>query len=264
MQHNAENPSQATAAAATAGSHDPLYLRVYRSLAREITRGTHPPGSRLPSERWLSEHFDVSRVTLRKALRLAAAEQLISTIDGRRGWYVAGTEISEPLDELMSFSAMAVAKGLTPAARVLNTETRPSSLDEADVLAVAPGSPILDLERLRMLDGIPVLVHRARVPLARVPIPPETDFKTSSLYEAFAACGVAPAIGDLTVEAAGADARQAKLLDLEEGSAVLVVRVITFDARNRIIEASELTYRGDRYRLRTRLRVRRLPPTSVA
>jgi GntR family transcriptional regulator len=255
VRHHAENLSPATAAGAAPGSHDPLYLSVYRSLASEINRGTYAPGSRLPSERWLSEHFEVSRVTLRKALRLAVAERLIATIDGRRGWYVAGAEISEPLDELMSFSAMAVAKGLTPTAHVLSLETRPSSLDEADALAVAPGSPILDLERLRMLDGIPVLVHRTRVPLARVPIPADTDFETSSLYEVFAACGMAPAVGDLTVEAAGADARHAELLDVKEGSAVLVVREITFDAANRIIEDSELVYRGDRYRLRTRLRV---------
>ena len=54
------------------------YERVRAQLAEDIDRDRRPPGSRLPPERALAEHFGVSRATLRRAL-----DELAS--DGRVG-----------------------------------------------------------------------------------------------------------------------------------------------------------------------------------
>jgi DNA-binding FadR family transcriptional regulator len=59
--------------------------RVAAELRREIVTGHLRPGDRLPSERELQTQFDISRPTLREALRLLEAESLIEIVRGQYG-----------------------------------------------------------------------------------------------------------------------------------------------------------------------------------
>jgi DNA-binding GntR family transcriptional regulator len=67
--------------------------RVYRQLAdrlrAQITAGTYPPGSALPSETALSVQFRVARTTVRRGLAVLENEGLIVTLPGK-GRVVAG------------------------------------------------------------------------------------------------------------------------------------------------------------------------------
>jgi GntR family transcriptional regulator len=68
----------------------PLYMRIVRVLSQEIHSGGMPVGSRLQPETVLSESFNVSRHTIREALRHLRSEGLIRSRQGS-GWVVAAT-----------------------------------------------------------------------------------------------------------------------------------------------------------------------------
>ncbi|WP_337188108.1 GntR family transcriptional regulator [Phenylobacterium sp.] len=68
----------------------PLYLRIVRALTDEITGGVTPVGTRLQPEANLSNRFNVSRHTIREALRHLRNEGLIKSRQGS-GWVVAAT-----------------------------------------------------------------------------------------------------------------------------------------------------------------------------
>ena len=142
----------------------PLHLEVRDSIAQDIAAGLTAPGDRLPSERDLCERLNVSRLTLRRALKLLVDDGLLESAPGR-GWFVPGGPISEPANVLLSFSDMARARGLTPSASVLSTEVRSAGLDEAEVLMVAPGSDLFEIRRLRRLDGAATSIDHSRIPL---------------------------------------------------------------------------------------------------
>lgn len=72
----------------------PKYRQVADALRREIDNGTHPPGSRLPSESELSARFDASRNTIRSGLSLLVTQGLISSSQGL-GYEVAKHEVFE-------------------------------------------------------------------------------------------------------------------------------------------------------------------------
>ena len=82
-----------------------LYETIYNDLLDGIRNGTYPPGSRLPSEKELSEKYDVSRITSKKSLEMLADENLIPECRGgapmywgrttRRRWY-RKEEIQQP------------------------------------------------------------------------------------------------------------------------------------------------------------------------
>lgn len=229
------------------------YQRAQEALAEELARDRRPPGWSLPPERALAEHFGVSRVTMRRALdELGRTGVVVRTPGG--GWAVSNPPVGEPPNELMSFSEMASSRGLTPGARVLTERRRPATIDEADTLGLAPGAALFELERLRMMDGVPMLVDRARVPLALAPGIDEEDFSTRSLYEVLEErYAIRPALARLTVEAVAADERLAELLELDPGGPLLRCDQLTEDGSGRPIEMCEMVYRGDRYRFRATL-----------
>jgi GntR family transcriptional regulator len=228
------------------------YRRVQQALAEEIARGRSGPGSLLPPERALAEHFGVSRVTLRRALAELERAGVVTRAGSR--WAVAGSPIGEPPNALMSFSEMAATRGLAATATVLGVGVRPATLDEADTLGLAPGAALFELERLRAMDGVPILIDRSSLPAALVPGLEEVDFTTSSLYDVVEArFGIRPTRARFTVEAVAADERRAALLDLEPGRPLLRCRQLTEDQAGRPVESCEMHYRGDRYRFRATL-----------
>lgn len=229
------------------------YRRVQESLADEIRRGGRPPGSLLPPERGLAEHFGVSRVTLRRALTELESSGLIARISPR-GWAVAGSRIGEPPNVLMSFSEMARSRGLRPGARMISSRLRPATIDEADSLGLAPGAELFELKRLRSMDDVPIMIDRTRIPTALAPRLDRGDFSTLSLYALLEErYGIRPTRARLSAEAVAADGHQARLLDLNPGEPLLRCNQVTEDQRGTRIELCEMTYRGDRYRLHATL-----------
>jgi GntR family transcriptional regulator len=229
------------------------YRRVQESLADEIKREGRPPGSPLPPERALAEHFGVSRVTLRRALGELERAGVISR-GAARGWVVAGARIGEPPNELMSFSEMAASRGLRPSSRVISAGVRPATIDEAETLGLAPGADLFELERLRLMDDVPILIDSARVPVAIAPGLDRVDFSNASLYtELEERFQLRPALARIAVEAIAANERQASLLGVDRGQPLLRCHQLTEDENGRLIELCEMLYRGDRYRLRATL-----------
>jgi GntR family transcriptional regulator len=228
------------------------YQRVREALEGEIARGGRSPGSRLPPERALAQHFEVSRVTLRRALAELERSGVVER-DGS-GWSVTGPRVGEPPNALMSFSEMAAARGLTPGARVLDRSERPATIDEAEELGLAPGAPLFELERLRTMDDVPILIDRTVIPLAIVPGIATEELEGASLYvvleERF---GIRPTRARFEIEAVPADERRARLLELQPGEPLLRCRQRTEDAAGRPIELCEMVYRHDRYRFRATL-----------
>ncbi len=229
----------------------PLYLTVVKQLAAEIAQGRIGPGDRLPGERELCRHFNVSRVTIRRALSELRERGLIEA-ESSRGWFVTSVTLGEP-NRLMSFSEMARSRGLVPASRVLGSVVRGTTIEEAEQLGVAPGSEIFDLERVRLLDGVAVALEHSRLPLQVAPDLPSADLARGSLYEVLRRAGVTPTRADYVLQAVRAEAHHAEGLQVEIGAPLLLASARSFDDAGRAIELSTSIFRGDRYRFRATL-----------
>jgi GntR family transcriptional regulator len=232
----------------------PLYEQIVDRVSALITDGSFRAGTRLPAERDLCERLGVSRVTLRRALREMVDRELL-VASPQRGWFVAGTHqvMSEPPDALQSFTETGRSLGLVATAQVLTADTREATIEEAEQLRIAPGASILHLDRLRKLDGRPVALHLARVPLDRAPSLRDAELESVSVYASLEAAGHVPTRSDCDVRAESPTPRDAQLLGAVP---LLVVRQITYDQRGEPIELAEMRYRGDRYHLQTSLQRR--------
>jgi GntR family transcriptional regulator len=238
-----------------ARSAEPRFRQVATALTHAIAGGEIT--DRLPTERALCEQFDVSRVTLRRALASMAETGLITPSWGR-GWYVTKEPLSEPPNALLSFTELAEQRNLTPSARLLGHARRSASLDEASILHIAPGSDLLQLDRLRLLDDVPIVLQRSLLALARLhglPSDVETlDLERASLYSILEErCLVFPTRANFTVEARGADNNEAHLLNIPQGSPTLCTTQVTFDQHGEPFEQHWSVYPHDRYRFQATL-----------
>ncbi len=231
-----------------------LYETCATALNREIETGALRPGQRLPSERSLGDALGFTRLTVRRALQVLAQRGLLEP-DERRGWQVRSGQVSDSLSTLMGFTQMAQMRGLVASSRILSLEYRDATFDESEALRVAPGAPMLDLSRLRLLDDRPTAIERLRMPTSRLRWPDGFDF-TGSIYSALESQGIVPTIADSYVDVVDASEADASLLGVATGRGLLRMNCVTTDSEGMAISLETSMYHPDRYRFRAILQKR--------
>jgi GntR family transcriptional regulator len=233
------------------GGHPALHA--YRILLDAVRAGAFPADTQLPGERSLAEQLGVSRATVRQVLSALADAGMVYA-SANRGWFVAGRSLSEGPNLLRSFTDLAAERGLVATSRVLKQEVRSATLDEAEKLGIAPAAEVVEIERLRGMDGVPVCIQSSCLPLARFPRLDEIDLADKSLHAVLAARYDA-AVGrcDYEVQAQAAPERVAGLLGVLPGFPLLVGYEITYDTREQAVETGRTMFRGDAYRFRASL-----------
>jgi GntR family transcriptional regulator len=144
---------------------DPLYKQVTDALV-ELIDTEFSPGDRFLSEREVSDRFEISRTTANKVLSNLVIE---GVIEFRRG---VGTFVRRPrpnvnLRRLVSFTEKARAAGFVPQTHVVSfREVSIGALtalpveEVADSLGADRDTPVYEAERVRRLDGRPVIYER--------------------------------------------------------------------------------------------------------
>jgi GntR family transcriptional regulator len=230
---------------------EPLHLQVTRRLRADVTEGRLPVGQRLAPERELCARFGVSRRTLRRAL-LDLEERGLMAAAGRHGWYVAASPLVELAQGPHSLTAWAREAGFSLTSRVTHAGLGEASQLEASALGAAEGDQVYQLERLRIVDGLALSLDRSLLSADLATVLDGVDFTTASLYDVLAKrAGLVPGGRDCVLQAATADSRTARLLDIPAGAPLLIVHETVVDQRGRPLEFARLANRGDRWRYRT-------------
>jgi GntR family transcriptional regulator len=200
----------------------PLYRQVYDDLLRRIARGAWKPGEALPSEQALAREFGVSQGTMRKVLDVLAAENLLERRQGR------GTFIAQNTQERTLFRFFRLARPggerLTPARGVERVRVRASRTEDRSRLGLAQGARVVEIERLRLVDGRPVIREIIVLPAALFPglerhCPlPNTLY---SLYQTHYGITIVSAVEELSATAATAE--DAADLGVSPGDPLLMI-----------------------------------------
>src|SRR5215813_2187395 len=167
----------------------PLHQRLADDLRRRIATGELPVGAPLPSEAQLSREFGASRGPVRQALAALRAEGLIG---GGRGKppVVRAQAIAQPFETFLSFSRWARQIGREPGQRTLEIARRGAHREAADWLGLDEGEPVVQILRLRLLDGKPAMIERTTFvePVGRKLF--DADLDGGSIYQYLTDAGV--------------------------------------------------------------------------
>lgn len=129
-------------------------------------------GGRIPPETELAAELGVSRTTVRDALGRLEHEGAIIRRQGS-GTYVnpPGLQIKSRLEEIWSYEQVLQDHGYTPSVEVLSADRRPAGDADAEALEVAPGTPLLVMEKLFREDDVPVVLTRNQISAAMIDEP---------------------------------------------------------------------------------------------
>ncbi len=240
----------------------PLYHQLKQWLYERILTGEFSPGAQLPGELELCERFGLSRGVVRQALSELGHEGLVSRERGR-GTFVSVPKTPEGLiSGLRGLADDAALRGETVESTVLLLRERSAGTEVARRLELEPGERVVELERLRTIDGVPHVLVMTYLPAALVPGLTARDLGgRQSLYRILREEYGLPVVASVRrVEATLADARGAHLLRVHPGDPLLVLRSVGYTTRGRPLDYFVARHRGDRSAFEVTLR----SPASAA
>jgi GntR family transcriptional regulator len=220
----------------------PLYQQLERALRRAIEQRVLGPDDVLPPERQLAADLDVSRITVRKAIDLLAAEGYLVKRQGSGNFVCA--RIDKNFAKLTSFTEDMQARGRTVRSVWLKRTAGTVSPEESLKLALSPGTAVYRLNRVRYADDAPMAVEMATVVAAFLP---SLDAVDESLYVALERAGNRPVRALQRLRALLLTGEQAALLEAKEGDAGLLVERLGYLPDGRAVELTQSYYRGDTY-----------------
>ncbi len=180
-------PSSATKA------RTPLARQIAEDLRRRIVAGEFTPGSRLPSEAELCEHYRVSRVTVRTATKSLESQGLVDIRHGS-GMYVVdfGGQIRSGLQELRSITETIEELGLDAKVRRVSLKRRRPEANEIARLDLADNDEVVAVHREILADGQVVAVSIDAIPAHLVPISEDATLGNGSVFALLDRIGLVP------------------------------------------------------------------------
>jgi DNA-binding GntR family transcriptional regulator len=211
----------------------PKYLSVREHLRRRVA--ALPERTVLPPEPVLCAEYGVSRITLRRAVEGLVADGHLVREQGR-GTYVTRPAIRHEYREsfvnrIAGFNSVMTERGARVGTTVLAQRIAAASATVAEELSLDGATDVVELERLRSVDGTPNHVAHSFLPASLYPRAAEADFSQGSLYDFLRREYQADlAHARIVVDVGTAGHREAEQLRVMAGSPLLIVRTTVRDS----------------------------------
>jgi GntR family transcriptional regulator, histidine utilization repressor len=222
------------------------YATVKASLRERIARGGWQPGVKLPSERELVQEFGCARMTVHRALRELEEEGLIERRQGS-GSFVAELHPLSNLLRVRDISEEIRERGHTHSTRVLGVAREKAGASVAAAMRLPKGTPVFHVQLVHCESGVPIQLEDRHVNPRLAPDLLACDFtQVTPSHVLFEHAPLTEA--EQVIEAVLATKEQAQLLEVAEGSALLMVSRRTV-SQGAVASIARLYHPGSRYRL---------------
>lgn len=224
----------------------PLYYQVMQIIQRKIDDGQYMVGSYIPTEEQLQDEFDVSRSTIRKAI-LELVHQGYLERKRSKGTMVVGVKLEENLHELCSFTDQFLSTNIHLFTKILKFTTIACNRRIAKKLSLVEGESVHYMERLRMVDQVPVAFERWYAPESIFPglskaMFSETGFEQSTYYILYKKYGLKVVKALDSISPISLYNNEAQILHANEGVPALLRTRISFDSYGRPVNYGSGVY----------------------
>lgn len=225
----------------------PIYIQLKNYIKESINKKLYLPGQMLPSERELTEKFDVSRMTVRQSISELVNEGFLYKEQGK-GTFVARNIIEKDI-ELMSFSQDMIKRGFVPGSKLIEFVEITPNEHILDNLKLNTDDRVYYLKRLRLADSLPMAIEDSYIPEKVFPNLIKYNMELCSLYNIFKEdYGIKFSYAKQELEACKLKKHDALfLLGKENGFCLLGSRIL-YTIDNIPIEYTETSYHPDRYK----------------
>lgn len=186
----------------TTTSRRALSVAIADALKRDIREGRYPAGSRIPNEAELCERFEVSRPTVRAAVKELDVLGLVQTRHGVGTFVREQPSVMDGLERMGSITESIRASGKRPGHSYAQRTVRQVLPDEAERMDLPPNTDVLELRRRITADDQVVAYSFDVIPRSLFPEHFDPADMTGSMFHYFeAALGLHPVLGIARVHA---------------------------------------------------------------
>jgi GntR family transcriptional regulator len=211
----------------------------------KIRSNAWPVEFRIPPERELCEQYQVSRITVRKALDELERAGYIYRKQGK-GTFVKPKAIDQKLSKFYTFKEELHKRGISETAQMLSFRTVNADERIAEALNIPANQMVYKIKRLRLMDDEPYGVEESYIPLAIVPDLTSNEVETLGLYNALRKHNVHPVRAIERFRAVTLNSNTARLLKDYQGEAAVCLTRTTYE-HVQTIEFCESYIRGSRF-----------------
>ena len=231
----------------------PLYIQIKNTLIGKINSGELEGGSQLPSERELSETYEISRMTARNALTQLVDLGYAYRVKGK-GTFVRLPNFERDFVKLSGFSQMLISRGIRPSNKVVKIGIIETDKKIASLLEISIGSKAYEIVRVRYGDNIPLALEYSYLPMNLFDNLLQYDFENNSLYEVIENnYNHKLKFSKQWIKITSLYENEANFLDVEECTPAFLLESISYDVNDRVVEATKSLNIGDRTTFYTEL-----------
>jgi len=155
-----------------------LYLDVAEQIKTGILSGKYPVGTLLPTEKELEAYFNVSKITIRKAIELLAAEELVEKKSGK-GTTVLSNYPYNRIAKTGRFTEYLNQTGQKVTKQVI--ELKNVQLEPTSAVGALMGPQVVKLSRLYLIDDQPYIYFTYYLPSVMADVS-KGQFEEDALY----------------------------------------------------------------------------------
>ncbi|WP_189532826.1 histidine utilization repressor [Paludibacterium paludis] len=234
-------------------TRQPRYQQIKSYILDGISRRVFLPGCKIPPEMELARQFEVSRMTVNKAIRDLAEAGILLRFAGD-GTYVAERKAESPLLDINNIAEEVRSRGHTHSSDVHLLCEEPASDEIALRLGVQTGSMVYRSVLVHREDGLPIQLEDRYVNPQWAPGYLEQDF-TQTTPNAYLMLTCPLTDIEHSVEAVLPTPAEAGFLETSVTEPCLLVLRRTWSHKN-LVSFARLVHPGNNYKLRSRTRVR--------
>ena len=225
----------------------PLYYQLKEIILNEITEGKLIVGDALPTENEWMNAYKISRATVRQAMSELVNEGYLSRQKGK-GTFVSKPKMTQKyINRIETYEEQMRKIGKSISTQVIGCKVIKSSIAICKALGLSSGDKAIHLVRLRRVDEEPIGLAETYLPYKICGFILERDMVHESLYKVLSEKEQTRIVkAKRTIEAVLASEEDAKLLGIQKGEALQVVRTMASNNEDEIMEYTVAKYRGDR------------------
>lgn len=229
----------------------PKYYRLKKDLIAMINQEVFSPNQQIPTEKELGEKYNVSRITVRKAIDELVNEGYLYRIQGK-GTYVKSEERNRDLFSITSCTEDIERMGMTPSRELVSQELIDADKKRQNILRLSEGEQVLLVGRVYYADAEPINYTLSYINHNLFPGIERISFREASLYDAIEHKYNTKIIHAVrTLEAVTVDEEIAEKLHMKKGDPVLLFHATTFcekDGKEFPFETFKCYYRSDKFK----------------
>lgn len=230
----------------------PKYYQIYEDLLKQIRNGEYLEDNLFPSDTELVKKYNVSRGTVREAIKLLFQQGYLVREQGK-GTFVTYKKIQQDPDRLIGFTELMRQHNLKPDAKLIEKKVVHPPANISHIMQLRPNQKVVRIVRLRYGDNHPLIIEQSYFNLDLFEPLLDEDLEKNSIFELLhEKTETRLEAARQSIGAISAGQQEHQLLEVEPGTPLLLIKRLIQTKKGEFFLYSEDVYRSDRINFATK------------